>query len=159
MNVVKSLPGELGPTEVRVAIAQLKATPADAGEARADLSGADRVATADRALATTAEPRGAERRPSADAAREEADRVAFRAAVARHYPADLRAAGVTGRIAVRMNIGDDGRPSDIVVVRGDERFADAARAVAADLVYRNRGDMVMVIDFAPERRPSADVLR
>lgn len=159
MNVVKSLPGELGPTEVRVAIAQLKATPADAGEARADLSGAERVATADRALATTAEPRDAERHLSPEAAREEAERVAFRAAVARHYPADLRAAGVTGRIALRMNIGDDGRPSDIVVVRGDERFADAARAVAADLVYRNRGDMVMVIDFAPERRPAADVLR
>ncbi|HEX9938708.1 MAG TPA: M56 family metallopeptidase [Longimicrobium sp.] len=88
---------------------------------------------------------------AAQSAEEEAHRAAFRAAVRRHYPPAFRDAGITGRIALSMQVGDDGRARDVEVVRGDPRFADAARAVVNDLTFTNSGQTVMVIDFAPER--------
>jgi beta-lactamase regulating signal transducer with metallopeptidase domain len=122
MNVIKSLPGELAPTEVDIVLLQLKPTPADGSAA--------------------ASPQ------------EEADRLAFRAAVARHYPPALRDAGITGRVAVSLRVGDDGKTHDVEVVRGDTRFADAARAVVAETTFRSRGPAVVVMDFAPERTPA-----
>jgi len=126
MNVVKSNPGELGPTAARIVLLQLKPTPADGSSA-------------------------------AVSPQEEADRLAFRAAVARHYPADLRDAGVTGRVAVRLQVGDDGKAHDVEVVRGDARFADAAKAVVSELTFRSRGTTVVVMDFGPERSPASAV--
>jgi beta-lactamase regulating signal transducer with metallopeptidase domain len=123
MNVVKARPGELGPTEARIVLLQLKPTPADGSTAAAS-------------------------------PQEEADRLAFRAAVARHYPPALRDAGVTGRLAVRLQVGAGGKAHDVEVVRGDTRFADAARAVVAELTFRSPGMTVVVMDFGPERHPA-----
>lgn len=153
MNVIKSKPGELGPTEVRIAIAQLKATPADGGgHGSADARGSELEQVTDRAL--VASP--ADQHPGEMADRVlEAERVAYRAAVARHYPEAARRTGTTGRVAVRLFVDDQGKGRNLEIVRStDPAFVDAARAVVNDLTFSDRGEMVMVIDFSPERTPA-----
>ncbi|HYH82848.1 MAG TPA: M56 family metallopeptidase [Longimicrobium sp.] len=132
INVIATKPGELGPTEVQMAIVQLKAAVAGAA----------------------AGPGEAPLLPARSADGENAYREAFRAAVSRHYPPILRDAGITGRMVVRLNVGENGRATNVEVLEGDARFAEAARAVVRDLAFNGRGDTVMVIHFAPERRPA-----
>jgi len=100
-------------------------------------------------------------RPGSAAARVESpeDR-ALREAIRRHYPPLMRDAGITARVGVDFTVGADGKARDVKVDDGvDPAFAQAARAVVADLVFPPTApgeETLMVIAFLPERRPAPD---
>ena len=79
------------------------------------------------------------------------ERRSYLRAVRRHYPAELRRAGVTGQVAVRFRAALYEKPEVLEVVRGDPRFFDAARAVVNDLYISGRGENFIVISFPAER--------
>jgi TonB family protein len=84
---------------------------------------------------------------------------ALNAAIRRHYPPQLRDAGITARVAVSFTVGQDGKARGVEVARTvAPPFAQAARAVVADLITFPPGEpgqeTVMLIDFSPERPPA-----
>lgn len=96
---------------------------------------------------------------SAPAGRSELD-AALQDAVRRHYPPLLRDAGITAQVGVSFTVGADGRAHGVTIVGDhiDPAFAQAARAVVADLTFPPPSapgeEIVMVIPFAPERTPA-----
>lgn len=89
------------------------------------------------------------------------DEVALRSAVRRHYPPLKRDAGITAVVTVAFTVGADGKAREVTLVdRGvDPAFAQAARAVVADLTFQPtapREEIMMMIPFLPERRPAPD---
>ncbi|HEU4558998.1 MAG TPA: M56 family metallopeptidase [Longimicrobium sp.] len=79
------------------------------------------------------------------------ERRSYLRAVRRHYPTELRQAGVTGQVAVRLRVELYRKPQVLEIVRGDPRFFDAARAVVDDLYLSGKGENFMVISFPAER--------
>jgi outer membrane biosynthesis protein TonB len=96
---------------------------------------------------------------SAAAAGDDPQSRAVRDAVRRHYPPVMRDAGVTARVSLSFVVGADGRARNVEVVDDgvDPAFAQAARAVVADLTFpagKPGEETVMVLDFALERTPA-----
>jgi TonB family protein len=84
---------------------------------------------------------------------------ALRAAVRRHYPPQLRDAGITAEVGLSFTVAADGRAKGVRIVGDDVNpaFAAAARAVVADITFpplEPGQEEVMVIVFAPERTPA-----
>ena len=97
---------------------------------------------------------------SADASGSEHE-AALRDAVRRHYPPLMRDAGITAQVAVSFTVAADGKAQGVQVVgdRVQPAFAEAARAVVADLTFPRTApaeEMVMTIVFAPERTPAPE---
>ena len=127
VQLVEFKPGEVGPTGTRVIWTQLRPGPGSASRAG---EGSERA-------------------------------VALRDAVRRHYPAAQRDAGVTAQVGVSFTVGADGKAQGVKVIDRDldPAFARAALAVVADLTFTPTApdeETVMVVPFAPERRPAPD---
>jgi len=123
-RLVRFQPGEVGPTATEVAWTVLQPAPGS----------------------------GADAGPSAYD-------IALSDAIRRHYPPLMRDAGITARVAVDFTVGADGKARGVTIVGEhiDPAFAQAARAVVADLTFppsRPDEETMMVIPFAPERRPA-----